>query len=104
MCVGVCLQAYHPACVGLQGPDLPPEWWCAQCESGRMRCFACGGFGNGIQDNGMRKCSMGVCGRFYHTQCASCLVSAGVQQLCNRLHQLHSDLISTLSDLTKPAY
>ena len=38
-CVGVCMQAFHASCIGLPGPD--PEWWCAQCASGRMRCFAC---------------------------------------------------------------
>ena len=68
-CVGVCLQAYHAKCVGIQG-EAPAEWWCEQCASGRMRCFVCDEFGTSMTDPSMRKCSLGCCGRFYHIEYA----------------------------------
>ena len=68
-CVGVCLQAFHAKCLGLEAPP-PADWWCAQCRTERMRCFACGGFGAGMTDAAVRKCSLGCCGRFYHVRSA----------------------------------
>lgn len=66
-CMGPCLRAFHGPCVGLQGP--PAEtWFCPECESGKMRCFICGEYSSGFDDPGVRKCSLGVCGRFYHTR------------------------------------
>ena len=37
---------------------------------GRVRCFVCGEFGAGFEDPTVRKCSLGVCGRFYHIKYA----------------------------------
>lgn len=37
---------------------------------GRVRCFVCGQFGAGFEDPTVRKCSLGVCGRFYHIKYA----------------------------------
>lgn len=79
-CAGVCLQAFHPACVGLEA--WTPNWWCVQCAAGRMRCFACGGFGAALQEGPraeegpgataaqVKKCCTGSCGRFFHYRCA----------------------------------
>ena len=68
-CVGVCLQAFHAKCLGLEAAP-PADWWCAQCRTERMRCFACGGFGASMTDAAVRKCSLGCCGRFYHVRSA----------------------------------
>ena len=75
-CVGVCLQAFHAKCLGLEGPP-PADWWCAQCRSERMRCFVCGGFGAGMTDAAVRKCSLGCCGRFYHVRSAWGIILQG---------------------------
>ena len=67
MCMGPCLRAFHATCIGLtqQRPAADP-WFCPECNSGRMRCFICGQFSAGFEDQSVRKCSLGVCGRFYH--------------------------------------
>ena len=45
-------------------------WFCPECLHGRVRCFVCGQFGAGFEDPTVRKCSLGVCGRFYHIKYA----------------------------------
>ncbi|KAK9824314.1 hypothetical protein WJX72_009375 [[Myrmecia] bisecta] len=70
VCSGPCLRAFHPACVGLQAkPEV--AWFCPECDTGRVRCFVCGEFGAGFEDPTVRKCSLGVCGRFYHLECVA---------------------------------
>ncbi|KAL3145939.1 hypothetical protein ABBQ38_015299 [Trebouxia sp. C0009 RCD-2024] len=78
ICKGPCLRAFHPACLGLPQPaDTSPAaqaaWFCPECVHGRVRCFVCGEFGAGFEDPTVRKCSLGVCGRFYHIKCAQSL-------------------------------
>lgn len=69
ICGGPCLRAFHPSCIGLPGPPADTAaWFCPECDSGRMRCFACGEFGAGFEDPTIHKCSLGVCGRFYHVR------------------------------------
>lgn len=65
--MGPCLRAFHSDCLGLSQPPASPEtWFCPECEDGRIRCFVCGEFSAGPTDPEFRKCSLGVCGRFYH--------------------------------------
>lgn len=75
VCKGPCLRAFHPACLGMPQPaDMSPgtqaAWFCPECLHGRVRCFVCGEFGAGFEDPTVRKCSLGVCGRFYHIRYA----------------------------------
>ena len=75
VCKGPCLKAFHPACLGMHQPaDMSPgaqaAWFCPECLHGRVRCFVCGEFGAGLEDPTLRKCSLGVCGRFYHIKYA----------------------------------
>lgn len=66
-CMGPCLRAFHGPCVGLTGPPSD-AWFCPECDSGKMQCFICGEYSAGFDDTSVRKCSLGVCGRFYHTK------------------------------------
>ncbi len=71
VCKGPCLRAFHPACLGITpraviSPAAQAAWFCPECLHGRVRCFVCGDFGAGFEDPTVRKCSLGVCGRFYH--------------------------------------
>ena len=67
VCMGPCLRAFHAACIGLaEQPAAVDPWFCPECDSGRMRCFICGQYSAGFEDQSLRKCSLGVCGRFYH--------------------------------------
>ena len=75
ICKGPCLRAFHAACLDMPQPaDTSPAaqaaWFCPECLHGRVRCFVCGEFGAGFEDPTMRKCSLGVCGRFYHIKYA----------------------------------
>ncbi|KAL0046804.1 hypothetical protein WJX82_010406 [Trebouxia sp. C0006] len=78
VCKGPCLRAFHPACLGMTpqaviSPASQAAWFCPECLHGRVRCFVCGDFGAGFEDPTVRKCSLGVCGRFYHIKCAQAL-------------------------------
>lgn len=78
VCKGPCLRAFHPACLSLTPASAPSpatqaNWFCPECVHGRVRCFVCGEFGAGFEDPTVRKCSLGVCGRFYHIKCAQSL-------------------------------
>ncbi|DBA80727.1 hypothetical protein WJX77_005653 [Trebouxia sp. C0004] len=78
VCKGPCLRAFHPACLGMTPqavitPASQAAWFCPECLHGRVRCFVCGDFGAGFEDPTVRKCSLGVCGRFYHIKCAQAL-------------------------------
>ncbi|KAA6418167.1 MAG: PHD zinc finger-containing [Trebouxia sp. A1-2] len=78
VCKGPCLRAFHPACLGMTpqaviNPASQAAWFCPECLHGRVRCFVCGEFGAGFEDPTVRKCSLGVCGRFYHIKCAQAL-------------------------------
>ena len=75
VCKGPCLKAFHPACLGTAPseaitPASQVAWFCPECVHGRVRCFVCGEFGAGFEDPTVRKCSLGVCGRFYHIRWA----------------------------------
>ncbi|KAK9841359.1 hypothetical protein WJX74_004479 [Apatococcus lobatus] len=68
VCMGPCLRAFHLHCLRLHASVEEP-WFCPECQTGRVRCFVCGGFSTGMDDAHVRKCSLGVCGRFYHMTC-----------------------------------
>lgn len=72
--MGPCLRAFHMHCLRLEAPVEEP-WFCPECQTGRVRCFVCGDFSTGMDDPHVRKCSLGVCGRFYHMTYASILTS-----------------------------
>ncbi|KAM7389644.1 hypothetical protein PAMP_023607 [Pampus punctatissimus] len=63
VCDGHCYGAYHPQCIGL---SVAPKgkFLCRECTTGAHTCFVCKKSGNGI-----KRCMIPLCGKFYHTDC-----------------------------------
>ncbi|KAM9834128.1 histone-lysine N-methyltransferase, H3 lysine-36 specific [Syngnathus typhle] len=63
VCDGHCYGAFHPQCIGLSAPPKG-KFHCQQCTSGIHTCFVCKKSGNGV-----KRCIIPLCGKFYHTDC-----------------------------------
>lgn len=65
LCDGHCYGAFHPQCIGL---SVAPKgkFLCHECTSGDHTCFVCKKPGNGL-----KRCMIPLCGKFYHTDCIS---------------------------------
>ncbi|XP_061541909.1 histone-lysine N-methyltransferase, H3 lysine-36 specific isoform X1 [Phycodurus eques] len=63
VCDGHCYGAFHPQCIGL---SVAPKgkFLCQQCTSGVHTCFVCKKSGNGV-----KRCIIPLCEKFYHTDC-----------------------------------
>nr|XP_057919686.1 histone-lysine N-methyltransferase, H3 lysine-36 specific isoform X2 [Doryrhamphus excisus] len=63
VCDGHCYGAFHPQCIGL---SVAPKgrFLCQQCTTGVHMCFVCKKSGNGV-----KRCMIPLCGKFYHTDC-----------------------------------
>ncbi|XP_042275873.1 histone-lysine N-methyltransferase, H3 lysine-36 specific isoform X1 [Thunnus maccoyii] len=63
VCEGHCYGAYHPQCIGL---SVAPKgkFLCRECTTGAHTCFVCKKSSNGI-----KRCMIPLCGKFYHTDC-----------------------------------
>ncbi|XP_061786572.2 histone-lysine N-methyltransferase, H3 lysine-36 specific isoform X2 [Nerophis lumbriciformis] len=63
LCDGHCYGAFHPQCIGF---SVAPKgkFLCQQCTSGVLTCFVCK-----KSDNGVKRCMIPLCGKFYHTDC-----------------------------------
>ena len=89
-CIGPCRKAYHTKCkdkdLDLTHDSSLPEneefsaldvlgWKCKECTSQIATCFQCGIKGNYLsnkdnaKDEGLVKCSLVNCGKFYHLSC-----------------------------------
>ncbi|XP_056132689.1 histone-lysine N-methyltransferase NSD2 [Lampris incognitus] len=65
VCEGQCYGAFHPQCIGLS--EAPKgKFLCRECTTGVHTCFVCKQSGNGV-----KRCMIPVCGKFYHTDCIS---------------------------------
>ncbi|XP_042349048.1 histone-lysine N-methyltransferase, H3 lysine-36 specific isoform X2 [Plectropomus leopardus] len=63
VCDGHCYGAFHPQCIGLSA--LPKgKFLCQECKAGVHTCFVCK-----MSDNGVKRCIIPLCGKFYHTDC-----------------------------------
>ncbi|XP_054453426.1 histone-lysine N-methyltransferase, H3 lysine-36 specific isoform X2 [Anoplopoma fimbria] len=65
VCDGHCYGAFHPQCIGL---SVAPKgkFLCRECNAGVHTCFVCKMSGNGV-----KRCIIPLCGKFYHTDCIS---------------------------------
>ncbi|XP_054648589.1 histone-lysine N-methyltransferase, H3 lysine-36 specific isoform X2 [Dunckerocampus dactyliophorus] len=63
VCDGHCYGAFHPQCIGLSAVPKG-KFLCQQCTSGVHTCFVCKKSGNGV-----KRCMIPLCGKFYHTDC-----------------------------------
>uniref|UniRef100_A0A4W6E9L6 Histone-lysine N-methyltransferase, H3 lysine-36 specific n=1 Tax=Lates calcarifer TaxID=8187 RepID=A0A4W6E9L6_LATCA len=63
VCEGHCYGAFHPQCIGL---SVAPKgkFLCRECKTGVHTCFVCKKSGNGV-----KRCMIPLCGKFYHTDC-----------------------------------
>ncbi|KAM9311642.1 histone-lysine N-methyltransferase, H3 lysine-36 specific [Gastrophryne carolinensis] len=64
LCEGQCCGAFHLECLGLR--DMPRgKFICRECSSGVHTCFVCK-----VSDSHVKRCSLSLCGKFYHEKCA----------------------------------
>lgn len=62
-CEGECCRHFHLECLGLAAV---PEgrFTCEECETGQHPCFSCK-----VSGKDVKRCSVSVCGKFYHEAC-----------------------------------
>ena len=72
LCSGVCMNAFHPDCLGLSAAPQG-KFTCDECLTTNHACFACAETGN------LRRCGQALCGKFYHEQCALRFPSARIE-------------------------
>ncbi|XP_075712678.1 histone-lysine N-methyltransferase, H3 lysine-36 specific isoform X2 [Rhinoderma darwinii] len=64
LCEAQCCGAFHLQCLGLS--DMPRgKFICNECSSGVHTCFVCK-----TSDEGVKRCSLPLCGKYYHENCA----------------------------------
>ncbi|XP_069620052.1 histone-lysine N-methyltransferase, H3 lysine-36 specific [Ranitomeya imitator] len=64
LCEAQCCGAFHLQCLGLR--DMPRgKFICSECSSGVHTCFVCKS-----SDEGVKRCSLPLCGKYYHEDCA----------------------------------
>ncbi|XP_044136728.1 histone-lysine N-methyltransferase, H3 lysine-36 specific isoform X2 [Bufo gargarizans] len=64
LCEAQCCGAFHLQCLGLS--DMPRgKFICSECSSGVHTCFVCK-----TSDEGVKRCSLPLCGKYYHEDCA----------------------------------
>uniref|UniRef100_A0A4W5RY32 Histone-lysine N-methyltransferase, H3 lysine-36 specific n=1 Tax=Hucho hucho TaxID=62062 RepID=A0A4W5RY32_9TELE len=63
LCEGQCCGAFHLQCIGLS--ETPRgKFICSECTIGVHTCFVCKKSGDGV-----KRCMVPVCGKFYHNEC-----------------------------------
>lgn len=65
-CEGECHNYFHKSCVG---ENVEEPFKCEECKSGVHTCFACK-----EKDENTKKCSVHLCGKFYHENCLNKLM------------------------------
>ncbi|KAM3925379.1 histone-lysine N-methyltransferase, H3 lysine-36 specific [Leptodactylus fuscus] len=64
LCEAQCCGAFHLQCLGLS--DMPQgKFICSECSTGFHTCFVCK-----TSDEGVKRCSLPLCGKYYHENCA----------------------------------
>ncbi|MFT7802650.1 histone-lysine N-methyltransferase, H3 lysine-36 and H4 lysine-20 specific-like isoform X2 [Arapaima gigas] len=65
LCEGQCCGAFHLKCIGLS--ETPQgRFVCQECTAGIHTCFVCKKPGADVN-----RCTVTVCGKFYHTECVA---------------------------------
>ncbi|XP_052018723.1 histone-lysine N-methyltransferase NSD3 isoform X3 [Apodemus sylvaticus] len=62
-CEGECCRHFHLECLGLTAVPEGP-FTCEECETGQHPCFSCK-----VSGKDVKRCSVSVCGKFYHEAC-----------------------------------
>ncbi|KAM4675999.1 histone-lysine N-methyltransferase, H3 lysine-36 specific [Discoglossus pictus] len=64
LCEAQCCGAFHLQCIGMSA--MPQgKFICSECSSGVHTCFVCKN-----SDEGVKRCSLPLCGKYYHEACA----------------------------------
>lgn len=63
-CQGPCQSYFHAACLNIESVPTQ-EWKCQECSTGEHTCFSCK-----KADKETTKCSVPMCGKYYHEECA----------------------------------
>uniref|UniRef100_A0A3Q2QJ03 Histone-lysine N-methyltransferase, H3 lysine-36 specific n=1 Tax=Fundulus heteroclitus TaxID=8078 RepID=A0A3Q2QJ03_FUNHE len=63
VCDGPCFGAFHRQCIDLSAAPKG-KFLCPECKTGVHKCFVCK-----KSDNGVRRCIIPLCGKFYHSEC-----------------------------------
>ncbi|XP_027864783.1 histone-lysine N-methyltransferase, H3 lysine-36 and H4 lysine-20 specific-like [Xiphophorus couchianus] len=63
VCDGPCFGAFHLQCIGLSAAPKG-KFLCQECKTGVHNCFVCK-----KSDNGVKRCIIPLCGKFYHSDC-----------------------------------
>ncbi|XP_038155099.1 histone-lysine N-methyltransferase, H3 lysine-36 specific [Cyprinodon tularosa] len=63
VCDGPCFGAFHLQCIGLSAAPKG-KFLCQECKTGVHKCFVCK-----KSDNGVKRCIIPLCGKFYHSDC-----------------------------------
>ncbi|XP_018407886.1 PREDICTED: histone-lysine N-methyltransferase, H3 lysine-36 and H4 lysine-20 specific [Nanorana parkeri] len=64
LCEAQCCGAFHLHCLGLSGMPRG-KFICSECSSGVHSCFVCK-----TSDSEVKRCSLALCGKYYHENCA----------------------------------
>ncbi|XP_064631567.1 histone-lysine N-methyltransferase NSD2-like [Lineus longissimus] len=72
-CEGTCMVSFHPTCLGMTVAPVA-EFKCDECLSGVHTCFACK-----KTDKETRRCSIAMCGKFYHEDCLKGMKQARIE-------------------------
>ncbi|OCT88682.1 histone-lysine N-methyltransferase, H3 lysine-36 specific isoform X2 [Xenopus laevis] len=64
LCEAQCCGAFHLQCLGMEA--MPQgKFVCTECSSGYHTCFVCK-----ESDQGVKRCMLPLCGKYYHEDCA----------------------------------
>ncbi|OCT87673.1 histone-lysine N-methyltransferase, H3 lysine-36 specific [Xenopus laevis] len=64
LCEAQCCGAFHLQCLGMEA--MPQgKFVCTECSSGCHTCFVCKEL-----DQGVKRCMLPLCGKYYHEECA----------------------------------
>ncbi|XP_063784025.1 histone-lysine N-methyltransferase, H3 lysine-36 specific isoform X2 [Pseudophryne corroboree] len=64
LCEAQCCGAFHLQCLGMNGMPRG-KFICSECSAGVHTCFVCK-----TSDEGVKRCSLSLCGKYYHEDCA----------------------------------
>ncbi|KAK7508605.1 hypothetical protein BaRGS_00000171 [Batillaria attramentaria] len=72
-CQGLCQGYFHQACLKLESAPAE-DWKCPECTTGVHTCFSCK-----KADQETVKCSVPMCGKYYHEECVKKLPQARME-------------------------
>lgn len=69
------MRSFHVACLGDVGRPAGKTWYCSECKNDAHSCFICKEVGQDYTE--VTKCSVELCGKYYHEKCLRSLPDEG---------------------------